>query len=462
MSNNSTYRCTATYSAEDNKLRIYAFKRLDDETYARAKDLGFKWAPKQELFVAPKWTPAREDFCIELAGEIEAEQTTLVERAEAKAERLDNLAVKRARESELYHKAANRISERFAYGQPILVGHHSERKARKDKERMESAMAAAVKANNAVDYWGYRAEGVERHANRKSNPGVRARRIKTLLAELRDRQRDINHAHFCLEVWQKIEKKEGAEDFDKMVAYYVDARLKTGAMAPQYRYEDTLRAKMQDGRMTAIEVVQECIEFHEYQAENPNTYRWINHILNRLSFERSELGDVERFTGDITPVILQAFARENGADTPKATKTENGFKLSSPVPLPLHIAEGKTLELDADEWRNIMQSAGYEVPAPKPKAAPILNFKAASLVAVAYGTVNEYRQVEMTKKEYSAIHSDYRGVRMSSCGTFRFRTCMHRSVGEGMRLVCVYLTDSKSHPVPESKAVRLEEGAQGE
>ena len=64
---------TATYSAEDNKLRLYASQRLDSETYARVKAAGFKWAPKQELFVAPMWTPAREDLLIELAGEIEAE-----------------------------------------------------------------------------------------------------------------------------------------------------------------------------------------------------------------------------------------------------------------------------------------------------------------------------------------------------------------------------------------------------
>ena len=73
----------ATYSPEDNKLRLYASVRLDPDLYQRVKDAGFRWAPQQELFVAPKWTPAREDLCIELAGEITAEQTTLVERAEA-------------------------------------------------------------------------------------------------------------------------------------------------------------------------------------------------------------------------------------------------------------------------------------------------------------------------------------------------------------------------------------------
>ena len=52
---------TATYSVEDNKLRIYVPDRLDDELYQALKAVGFKWAPKQELFVA-YWNPKREDI----------------------------------------------------------------------------------------------------------------------------------------------------------------------------------------------------------------------------------------------------------------------------------------------------------------------------------------------------------------------------------------------------------------
>ncbi|WP_309476094.1 fertility inhibition protein FinO, partial [Escherichia coli] len=34
--------------------------RLDPETYKKVHDAGFRWAPKQALFVAPAWTPGRE------------------------------------------------------------------------------------------------------------------------------------------------------------------------------------------------------------------------------------------------------------------------------------------------------------------------------------------------------------------------------------------------------------------
>lgn len=77
----------ATYSPDDNKLRLYAVSRLDPETYKKVHDAGFRWAPKQALFVAPAWTPGREDVLLSLAGEIEDEDSTLAERQEARAER---------------------------------------------------------------------------------------------------------------------------------------------------------------------------------------------------------------------------------------------------------------------------------------------------------------------------------------------------------------------------------------
>ena len=56
------------------------------------------------------------------------------DRKERRIERYEALADKRSAESEARLNNANQISERFAFGQPILVGHHSEKKARRDVE----------------------------------------------------------------------------------------------------------------------------------------------------------------------------------------------------------------------------------------------------------------------------------------------------------------------------------------
>ncbi len=92
-----TYR--ATYSPDDNKLRLYASLRLDEETYSLINKAGFRWAPKQELFVAPAWTPGREDVLLSLAGDIEDEDSTLFDRQEQRAGRFSDYSDRRAVES---------------------------------------------------------------------------------------------------------------------------------------------------------------------------------------------------------------------------------------------------------------------------------------------------------------------------------------------------------------------------
>ncbi|WP_430636119.1 DUF3560 domain-containing protein [Sphingomonas hankookensis] len=325
---------SATYSPEDNKLRLYASSRLDAETYAEVKAAGFVWAPKQELFVAPKWTPAREDLALTLAGDIEPEEMTLAERAQVKAERLDNLAAKRRGEAESLNRHANELSQAFYMGQPILIGHHSERKARKTKERMDAAQGNAIKAEKAANYWLYRAEGVEHFANMKNNPRVRANRIKTLLAELRDLQRGINAAHRARELWEKATTDEqikwalGNLPSDETLAGY-------GTYSAVCPYGDAAPT------MTPADARAQCIAAADARINGPTRKRWIDHVLNRLAFERALLGDVPRFDGELTPVILQAFAREHGAEKPKCSVVDDGFYLlESPVPLPAHLVEG--------------------------------------------------------------------------------------------------------------------------
>lgn len=438
---------TATYSPEDNKLRLYASTRLDEETYGRVKAAGFIWAPKQEQFVAPKWSPNREDLLIELAGEIEPEEMSLAERAQAKADRLDELAGKRNRQANAYNRAAQELSEAFANGQPILVGHHSEAKARKTQARMHAAMTNANKAAKLADYWLYRATGVERHANWKNDPKVRANRIKTLLAELRDMQREINHAQLCLAAWEKITQ-------DEAIRIAVGRSIPTGSLAPWDMW-----SKVDKGEVTPQDARQQCIDAAKRTVSGERRRRYIEHTLNRLSYERELLGAVPRYGGEITPVILQAFAREHGAHKPEGRKIDDErFVIECQVALPLHLANDTVLELSADEWRDLMQSAGYEVPEKKDALPPILNLKAKALQSkhrYNRNQVETFPVVHMTKAEYGKIYAEQRGTRPSLCGEFRFRICPNPKF-DGPRYMAgwcaVFLTDQKAHPLPDSVA----------
>lgn len=90
---------------------------------------------------------------LSLAGEIEDEDSTLAERQEARAERFTGYSGKRASESAQALDEVERLAAMIPPGQPILVGHHSERRARRDAQRIENGMKRAVMLFERAEYW---------------------------------------------------------------------------------------------------------------------------------------------------------------------------------------------------------------------------------------------------------------------------------------------------------------------
>lgn len=475
---------TATYSPEDNKLRLYPEERLSPEDFARVKAHGFKWAPKQELFVKPRWTPRAEDFLLEICGEITPEESTLADRAEQRAERFDNYREKRLDELAGFSRYAAELSERFDHGQPILVGHHSERSARRDQKRMDSAMRHAQTAARKANYWSWKAEGVERYANMKIGARTIQNRIKKLLAELRTYQRRENLTAKAIKLWSDLledepgpdsppwkngrgEEMPAVEAWQRTVEKYVGAYTNDGRFAPDDMWErltkeeptrwNSVKQELEKLQpVTHREACQEALEWNECPEAMIHNQRWIAHFLGRLSFETSQLGAVPRFEGEITPGILQVFCRTFGADKPKAKFVEgNSWEVTSLIEFPPHISPGysevgKTVEATADQWKDLMQALGYTVPPQGAKAksakarCPLLNYDGEG-------------KIHCTKAQWAGIHKDYKGTTLSECKTHRIRHAMKASlraegcdVGEGYGLVEVFIVDSKAHPKPEA------------
>ncbi|GHM15542.1 hypothetical protein ECZU42_47610 [Escherichia coli] len=197
----------ATYSPDDNKLRLYAVSRLDPETYKKVHDAGFRWAPKQALFVAPAWTPGREDVLLSLAGEIEDEDSTLAERQEARAERFTGYSGKRASESAQALDEVERLAAMIPPGQPILVGHHSERRARRDAQRIENGMKRAVMLFERAEYWEERARSALLHANKRTSGRSLASYQKTKL--ICARLKTIAQSQKYLTMWRAAGSEYG-------------------------------------------------------------------------------------------------------------------------------------------------------------------------------------------------------------------------------------------------------------
>lgn len=289
----------ATYSPDDNKLRLYASTRLDPETYQRVKAAGFIWAPKQELFVAPMWTPQREDLLIELCGEIDDEDKSLTERAEERADRMETYAEHRADDADRARKAVSAIADNIPMGQPILVGHHSERHARRDAEKIENGMRRAVKMWKQSKYWQSRAAGAIRHAKYKELPSVRARRIKVLEVDKRKQERTKKEKEFQLKFWRgELGKKGGGfievnqetalwfcNSYDHASKCFPLIDYPRTPPASQYEGSMSLWSALDGGVITAEQIPAFTIPAKERVIENCN--RWLTHINNRLEYERA-------------------------------------------------------------------------------------------------------------------------------------------------------------------------------
>ena len=64
--------------------------------------------------------------------------------------------------------------------------------------------------------------------------------------------------------------------------------------------------------------------------------------------------------------------------------------------------------------------------------------------------------VPITKAELAAIHPDYKGTRVSECGTHRIRIAMlRRGTGnDRFETSVVYLTDSRQHDRPSPAEIK--------
>jgi hypothetical protein len=174
------------------------------------KTTGFRWRygawriQNSRDRMADDWTIQRAAEALRAAGfEVTVEvDNTPRSFAEAEAERVERAEDRAGRFAEYSGNAAGRrdaaqaavdgIGERFWGGQPVLVGHHSQRRAERDRERMDNGARRAVEEDRKADYWAQRAEAAEHHQERREDVPTTIRRIERLEVERRQIQRRVD------------------------------------------------------------------------------------------------------------------------------------------------------------------------------------------------------------------------------------------------------------------------------
>ncbi len=110
------------------------------------------------------------------------------ERKEARIDRLESRAAKAQSESTAAYKAAHSIMEHIPPGQPILVGHHSEQRHRRDLDKIDRNMRKSVEADEKAGYYAARAEAAASNTAISSDDPEAVEKLQAKLEGLQSEQ----------------------------------------------------------------------------------------------------------------------------------------------------------------------------------------------------------------------------------------------------------------------------------
>lgn len=208
--------------------------------------------------------------------------STYEEKKQARIDRYRQRAANAGNEASARHQAANQIAERFAGGQPILVGHHSEAQARRDQEKIWNNTDKAVKAQKRAEYYEAKAVAAERNNAISSDDPEAIEKLKEKLETLKAEQ---IHKKRVNAYYRKHKTCVGCEGLSDKQAARMDEVMHSDewfGRAPFPSYELTnLNAN--------IKRVEKRVRELEARAENPpegwafkGGYVEMNHDENRV------------------------------------------------------------------------------------------------------------------------------------------------------------------------------------
>jgi len=111
-----------------------------------------------------------------------------------KLERFKELAQKNQEESKAVYEHGQRIADAIPFGQPILVGHHSEKRHRRDLERIQNSMDKSIELKNKAEHYEKKAENIENPNTISSDDPEAIIKLKEKLERL-EKQRDTIKAY---------------------------------------------------------------------------------------------------------------------------------------------------------------------------------------------------------------------------------------------------------------------------
>jgi hypothetical protein len=196
------------------------------------------------------------------------------EKKSRKLKRYNELAAKKAEEAEAAHKRAHAIADAIPFGQPILVGHHSEKHHRSDLNKIHN-----------LEGKGFELQKISEHYENKAANLVNPKGISSddpdAIAKLKDKIASLEKDHA---EWKALKPNPNAKSiFDKNSKHWRSLQLKS--ISAEIR-----RVKKRIAELEAVEQIDYSKEINEVKI-------YADKIENRLKVE---------FNGKPAPEIIQA------------------------------------------------------------------------------------------------------------------------------------------------------------
>lgn len=144
------------------------------------------------------------------------------ERKEVRIERLREKADKMRSESVDAFKDARKIQDTIPLGQPILIGHYSEKRARRDRDRIDANIKKSIEKQEQAEYYGDKLAAAKNNTAISSDNPQAIELLEDKISKLKARQqryKDMN------KYYRKHKTMQGFEDLSDEKAEEINKRI---------------------------------------------------------------------------------------------------------------------------------------------------------------------------------------------------------------------------------------------
>lgn len=135
------------------------------------------------------------------------------QKRQAKIERYKELAEKADRESTSAYKQSTEMASVIPFGQPILVGHHSEKKDRNYRDKIHNKMGKSVEASKKAEYYLEKAKAAEHNTSISSDNPDALSLLKEKVDKLEESQRKMKATNSA---WRTYDKKGDSSQLEEL------------------------------------------------------------------------------------------------------------------------------------------------------------------------------------------------------------------------------------------------------